>query len=36
MTVALFRRRKYLLKARLATIGRVAMNDPALGRLIDR
>jgi hypothetical protein len=30
----LFRRWR-LVKTRLATIGRVAMNDPALGRLVD-
>jgi len=36
MTVALFRRRKCLVETRLATIGRVGMDDPALRRLIDR
>jgi hypothetical protein len=32
---ALFRRKRFV-KTRLATIGRVAMNDPTLGRLVDR
>ena len=32
---ALFRRQR-LVKTRLTTIGRVAVNDPTLGRLVDR
>jgi hypothetical protein len=36
MTVALFRRGKYLVQARLAMIGCVTMNDPALSRFVDR
>ena len=32
---ALFRRKRFV-KPRLATIGCIAMNDPALGRFIDR
>jgi len=32
---ALLRRERFV-KTRLATIGRVAMNDPTLGRFVDR
>src|SRR5215471_3880196 len=32
---ALFRRKRFV-KTRLATIGGVAMNDPVLGRFVDR
>jgi hypothetical protein len=32
---ALFRPGELLVKTRLATIGRVAMNDPTLGRFVD-
>ena len=35
MTASLFRRGERLVKTRLATIGRVAMNNPILGRFID-
>ena len=34
MATRLFRRERFV-KTRLATIGRVAMNDPALGRFVD-
>ena len=36
MTARLFRPSERLVQPRLATIGRVAMNDPTLGRLVDR
>ena len=35
MAVRLFRSER-LVQPRLATIGRVAMNDPTLGRFVDR
>jgi hypothetical protein len=35
MTVALFCRTERLAEARLATIGRVAMNDSPLSRFVD-
>ena len=34
MTARLFRRERFV-QPRLATIGRVAMNDPTLGRFVD-
>jgi hypothetical protein len=34
-TASLFRRQRFV-KTRLPTIGNVAMNDPTLGRLVDR
>ena len=35
MTMRLFRRDECFIKTRLATIGRVAMNDPAFRRFVD-